>query len=187
VAETITPKNAGEWRRWLQKNHARETEVWLVYVKSAHGRSVTWSDAVDEAICFGWIDTTAQPIDDKHYQQRFTRRKRGSKWSHINKEKVKRLTAEGRMAKAGLAEVELAKKSGEWKLDRRAPKNAPMPPELDAALTAKARKVYDALAPGYSNLYRRWVGEAKQAETRLRRAKQAVKLLAQGRKNPFGP
>ncbi len=183
---TITPKNAGEWRVWLEKNHARATEVWVVYVKSAHGRSMTWSDAVDEAICFGWIDTTVKRIDDKHYMQRFTRRRAGSKWSAVNKAKVAKLIEAGKMGKAGLAEVELAKKNGTWAKALPTTRSAPMPPELDAALTAKARAVYERLAPGYQNLYRRFVGEAKQEATRLKRAKLAVRFLVEGQKNPFG-
>jgi uncharacterized protein YdeI (YjbR/CyaY-like superfamily) len=186
VASTINPKNVSAWRAWLEEHHASETEIWVVYVKSKHGRSMTWSDAVDEAICFGWIDTTAQRIDDKHYRQRFTRRKRGSKWSEVNKKKVARLATEGRMTKAGLAEVELAKQSGEWARTRTSNPKTPMPPELEAALSAKAKKFFDGLAPGYQNLYRRYVAEAKQVETRVRRAKLATKFLIRGQKNPFG-
>ena len=183
---TITPKNAAEWRKWLQKNHAKEPEVWVVYVKSAHGRSMTWSDAVDEALCFGWIDTTSKRIDDKHYQQRFTRRRAGSKWSAINVAKVKKLEAEGKMAEPGLNEVELAKKNGTWANATAWKKAADMPPELEQALNARARAAYEALAPGYQNLYRRYVGEAKQVETRLKRAKLAVRFRVEGQKIPFG-
>src|SRR4051812_46131305 len=175
ITERITPASAAEWRDWLEDNHETHVEIWVVYVKSRHGRSMTWSAAVDEALCFGWIDTTARRIDDRHYMQRFTPRKRGSKWSLVNKRKVAALIASGRMTKAGLAQVEHAKKSGEWKLKRDTRAKAEMPPELDAALSVRARKVYEALAPGYQNLYRRFVGEAKQAETRVRRAKQCAR------------
>src|SRR3954469_18209470 len=109
---TITPKNAGEVRNWRQRNHARQSEGGVIYVRAKHGRSMTWSDAVDEAICFGWIDTTVRPIDDRHYAQRFTRRKKGSKWSQVNVKKVERLTAAGLMSRAGLEQVELAKAAG---------------------------------------------------------------------------
>ncbi|MBL8949591.1 MAG: YdeI/OmpD-associated family protein [Myxococcaceae bacterium] len=183
---TITPKNAAEWRKWLQKNHTKETEVWVIYVKSAHGRSMTWSDAVDEALCFGWIDTTSKRIDDKHYQQRFTRRRPGSTWSAINVAKVKKLEAEGKMSEAGLKEVELAKKNGTWAKASAWKKAADMPPELEKALNAKSRAAYEALAPGYQNLYRRFVGEAKQEVTRLKRAKLAARFLVEGHKIPFG-
>lgn len=183
---TITPKDAAAWRKWLEKNHARETEVWVVYVKSAHGRSMTWSDAVDEALCFGWIDTTAKRIDEKHYMQRFTRRRAGSKWSAINKAKVAKLIEAGKMTEAGVKEVELAKKNGSWAKAEAWRRAADMPPELDAALTKKARAAYEKLAPGYQNLYRRYVGEAKQEATRRKRAKLAVKFLGEGQKIPFG-
>lgn len=183
---TITPKNATEWRKWLEKNHAKETEVWVVYVKTAHGRSMTWSDAVDEALCFGWIDTTAAAIDEKHYKQRFTRRRAGSKWSAINKAKALKLIDEGKMTPAGLAEIEKAKASGAWAKALSWKRKAEMPSELEAALKAKARAFFEALAPGYQNLYKRYVGEAKKQETRLKRAKLAAKFLEQGHKNPFG-
>ncbi|MBK7858176.1 MAG: YdeI/OmpD-associated family protein [Archangiaceae bacterium] len=183
---TITPKNAAEWRSWLERHHGSEKEVWVRYVKTKHGRSMTWSDAVDEALCFGWIDTTARSIDDKHYLQRFTPRKANSRWSLVNKEKVERLTAAGLMAKAGLHQVALAKKNGQWSQARASNPKTEMPPELEAALNARARAVYDGLAPGYQNLYRRYVAEAKQAETRLKRAKLATTHLLAGHKNPFG-
>jgi uncharacterized protein YdeI (YjbR/CyaY-like superfamily) len=186
ISDRITPKNAAEWRAWLEEHHTTHAEIWVVYVKTRHGRTLTWSDAVDEALCFGWIDTTAKKLDDRHYMQRFTPRRPGSRWSTINKKKVERLVGEGRMTKAGLEQVERAKKSGEWKVKRDPTKNAPMPPELDAALSAKARKVYGALAPGYQNLYRRFVGEAKQRTTRLRRAEQCAKWLLAGLTNPWG-
>jgi len=183
---TITPKNVAAWRAWLEKNHARATEVWVRYVKAKHGRSMTWSDAVDEALCFGWIDTTVRPIDDKHYEQRFTRRKAGSKWSMVNRRKAEKLISDGRMTPAGLEQVEVAKRRGAWASARASNPKTDMPPELDAALTAKARATLEALAPGYQNLYRRYVAEAKQAATKLKRAKQCVAWLAAGVKNPWG-
>lgn len=187
IGESIEPTDAAEWRAWLKKHHARAKEIWVIYRKTAHGRSMTWSDAVDEALCFGWIDTTAQGIDDKHYAQRFTRRKPGSNWSEVNKKKVAKLIEEGRMTPAGLVHVEHAKKSGEWALSRDRAADVAMPAELDAVLTAKARAAFEALAPGYQKLFRRYVAEAKQAETRVKRAALAVKMLTAGQKNPFGP
>lgn len=182
----ITPKNVADWRAWLEKNHTRKTEVWVRYVKAKHGRSITWSDAVDEALCFGWIDTTIKPIDDKHYEQRFTPRKAGSKWSLVNRRKAEKLVAGGRMTSAGLASIELAKRSGTWSAARASNPKTEMPPELDAALSSAARKTYDALAPGYQNLYRRYVAEAKQDVTKLKRAKQCSAWLVDGVKNPWG-
>lgn len=184
--KTITPKDAAEWRAWLEKNHASQTEIWVIYVKTAHGRSMTWSHAVDEALCFGWIDTTSVRIDDKHYRQRFTPRRRNSRWSEVNRKKALALIAAKKMRPAGQKEIDLAKENGQWAKSQPTTRKADMPPELEAALTAQARASYEGLAPGYQNLYRRYVAEAKQAETRLRRAKLAVKYLGEGQKNPFG-
>jgi uncharacterized protein YdeI (YjbR/CyaY-like superfamily) len=185
MAPTITPKNAAEWRAWLAKNHARKTEIWVRYVKAKHGRSMTWSDAVDEALCFGWIDTTVKPVDDKHYEQRFTPRRAGSKWSLVNRKKAEKLIAEGRMRKAGFEQIERAKQNGTWDSAPASNPKTEMPPELDAALNSKARRFYEALAPGYQNLYRRYVAEAKQAATKLKRAKQCSEFLLAGAKNPW--
>ena len=186
MTAVIAPASVAEWRAWLVANHARASEVWVRYVKSKHGRSIAWSAAVDEALCFGWIDTTVRPIDDRHYEQRFTRRKPGSKWSLVNRRKAEQLIADGRMTAAGLAQVELAKASGAWDAARASNPKTDMPPELAAALTATARRAYDALAPGYQNLYRRYVAEAKQAATRARRAQQCAAWLRAGVKNPWG-
>jgi uncharacterized protein YdeI (YjbR/CyaY-like superfamily) len=183
---TITPKNASEWRTWLERNHARKTEIWVRYVKAKHGRSMTWSDAVDEALCFGWIDTTVKPVDDKYYEQRFTQRKTGSKWSLVNRRKAEKLIADGRMTEAGLEQIELAKRNGTWHAARASNPSTKMPPELAAALDDRARKHYEELAPSYQNLYRRYVAEAKQAETRLKRASQCSEWLLAGLKNPWG-
>lgn len=105
--------SAQEWRQWLQENHTREQAVWLViYRKESGVPSVYYPEAVDEALCFGWIDSKPNKRDEQSYFQFFSRRNPKSNWSRINKEKVARLTAEGKMAPAGLKMVELAKKTG---------------------------------------------------------------------------
>jgi len=97
--EMYCPKNRIEWRQWLESNHITAQSVWLVYFKKNSGSfTLSWSEAVDEALCFGWIDSTAKSIDDKQYKQFFTKRKANSIWSKINKEKIKRLDEEGLIA-----------------------------------------------------------------------------------------
>ena len=104
-----------KWRQWLQKNHAKEQSVWLLcYKKEAKQPTISWSDAVDEALCFGWIDSTRKSLGDNRFIQFFCRRKPKSHWSKINKAKIERLTSEGLMTKAGMASVELARKNGSW-------------------------------------------------------------------------
>jgi len=103
------------WRTWLERNHATHDETWLlIYKRNAETVSVTVDQSVEEALCFGWIDSSMQPIDGDRYALRFTPRRKGSNWSERNKARVAKLIEEGRMTEAGLAEIELAKRSGRW-------------------------------------------------------------------------
>jgi uncharacterized protein YdeI (YjbR/CyaY-like superfamily) len=114
---TICPQSRQHWREWLQANHAQHQAVWLVYHKKASATpTLTWSEAVDEALCFGWIDSQAKPIDEEKYQQFFSRRKPTSGWSRVNKEKIARLITAGSMMPAGLASIETAQQNGTWAL-----------------------------------------------------------------------
>ncbi|GAB3635974.1 YdeI/OmpD-associated family protein [Hymenobacter arcticus] len=116
-ALTICPHSPQHWREWLQAHHQQHQRVWLVYHKKASATpTLTWSEAVDEALCFGWIDSQAKPLDAEKYQQFFSRRKPTSGWSKVNKAKVQRLISEGRMMPAGLASVERAHQNGTWTL-----------------------------------------------------------------------
>ena len=115
--EIFCPASPADWRTWLQAHHATKQSVWLIYHKKHTGvPSLTWSQAVDEALCFGWIDSQAKPLDADRYMQFFSRRKPTSAWSRVNKEKVQRLLAEGKMMPAGLASIETAKQNGAWTL-----------------------------------------------------------------------
>jgi uncharacterized protein YdeI (YjbR/CyaY-like superfamily) len=113
----LCPQSQQHWREWLQAHHAQHQSVWLVYYKKTSATpNLTWSEAVDEALCFGWIDSQAKPLDAERYQQFFSRRKPRSGWSKVNKEKVQRLIAAGKMMPAGLAAIETAKQNGAWAL-----------------------------------------------------------------------
>ena len=113
---TVCPQNRQQWREWLHAHHQQQS-VWLVYHKKASATpSLTWSEAVDEALCFGWIDSQAKPLDAEKYQQLFSRRKPKSGWSKVNKAKVQQLLAEEKMMPAGLAAIETAKQNGAWAL-----------------------------------------------------------------------
>lgn len=116
-AEIFCPASQTAWRRWLKKNHPIKHAVWLVcYTKKSNRPTVSWSEAVDEALCFGWIDSKKIKIDEETSRQFFSKRKPNSTWSKINKEKVERLIAGGRMTPAGLACIETAKQNGSWTL-----------------------------------------------------------------------
>jgi uncharacterized protein YdeI (YjbR/CyaY-like superfamily) len=113
--ETFYAASRRHWRQWLQKNHAKKQSVWLImYKKDAGVPTLSWADAVEEALCFGWIDSTRRTLDDEKFIQYYTKRKPKSVWSKINKEKVKQLIEQGLMAEAGLKSIQIAKKNGSW-------------------------------------------------------------------------
>ena len=178
------------WRTWLEEHHATEPGVWLMSWKKAAGKpSITWSEAVDEAICFGWIDSTRQSIDDLSFRQYFAPRKPRSNWSKINKDKVERLIAEGRMTPAGMAVIAEAKRNGSWNtLD--AVEAMEMPDDLAVALDARpgARDYVDSLSKTrrWALLY--WINGAKRPETRADRVRQVADAAAQSKRpERFGP
>lgn len=115
--ETIYPENPSQWRAWLEKNHVHEDSVWVIFYRKESGQpSLSWGDAVDEALCFGWIDSVKKKLDNERSVQFFSKRKSKSTWSKINKEKIQRLTDAGLMQDAGLECVLVAKENGSWTL-----------------------------------------------------------------------
>lgn len=113
----VCPQNRQQWREWLHAHHDQHQAVWLVYHKKTSATpTLTWSEAVDEALCFGWIDSLAKPLDSERYRQFFSRRKPKSGWSKVNKAKVERLAAAGQMMPAGFASIEIAQQNGSWAL-----------------------------------------------------------------------
>ncbi len=180
-----TPRSREQWRNWLENNHAIETEVWLVFLKQHVGRaSVTYSEAVEEALCFGWIDGVKRSIDEDRYMHRFTPRKADSRWSKSNKERAQHFLKAGQIAPAGMKSIELAKKNGRWATPVNAPKKFSMPPELSAQLKRnnKAAVFFESLAPSYQQQYVAWIATAKRPETKRRRLDAAIKLLTRGEK-----
>ena len=169
------------WRAWLKRNHDREREVWLVFAKKGSGqRTVNYVEAVEEALCFGWIDTTANPLDDDCYLQRFTPRTNVRNWSAINLERFDRMVAEGKMTDAGLARRPPDVTAPKPRLGN----DDPVPQFIIDALakSPKARKTFESLAPGYRRDYLRFITEAKQEATKLRRLERAIRHLEAGHK-----
>ena len=175
-AEVMFFKNAAEFRKWLKINHSKAQELQVGFYKVGSGKqNMTWSEAVDEALCFGWIDGVRNSIDEYSYTNRFTPRRKTSNWSDINIRKVEQLIKEGRMTEAGLAVYEGRKiaKKGEYsyEADRR---------ELPQAYLALFKKKKGALqhfsgmAPSYQRTAIHWVLSAKQEATRLRRLEQLI-------------
>jgi uncharacterized protein YdeI (YjbR/CyaY-like superfamily) len=175
--------SAEAWEAWLESEHASAPGVWLKLAKRDSGiASVTYAEALDAALCFGWIDGQKGAFDATWFLQRFTPRKRGSRWSKINTEHAERLIAAGRMHPAGLAEVEAARADGRWQAAYAGQRSAAIPPDLQAALDASpAAAAFFATLRGanrYAILYR--VQDAKRPETRARRIARFVAMLERG-------
>jgi uncharacterized protein YdeI (YjbR/CyaY-like superfamily) len=177
-------RDGAAWRAWLGKHHAEPEGVWLVLAKkgTVDPTSLSYDDALEEALCHGWIDGQARRRDETTYKQRFTLRRKRSPWSKRNVGIAERLVAEGRMHPAGHAEIERAKSDGRWDAAYAGPATIEIPEDLAAALAAepKAQAMFDRLTSQnrYAVLYR--VTTAKRAETRRRRIDGFVAMLARG-------
>ncbi len=178
-------KTRADWRQWLSKNHARSQGVWLVfYKKHATKPSLGYDDAVEEALCFGWIDSTIKKIDDEKYVRKLTPRNAGSNWSELNKKRVAKMLKQGLMTDAGLALITEAKKSGQWQTPDRPDSPLELPIEFKSALAKnkKAMAFFDQLAPSYKKQFIGWTSFAKRPETRAKRVAESIALLEQGKK-----
>jgi len=174
-----------EWRSWLKVNHLKEKEVWLIYYKKHTGiPRIPYDDAVEEALCFGWIDSIVKRIDDERFMQKFSPRNDKSEWSEANKKRVKKLIENSSMTKVGLKKVEIAKANGSWNKSIEAQKNYTMPSELGDILNSnkKANHFFESLSPSCKKQYINWVASAKKEETRKRRAKEALNRLNKQKK-----
>jgi len=180
--ERMTAPDRAAWRAWLVEHHESCPGIWLVYFKKASGKpSVTYDEAVEEALCFGWIDSKVNGLDDERYMQVFTPRKTGSVWSKLNKERIERVIAEGLMTEAGIAKIDAAKQDGSWVL-LDAVDDLIESDELRAALDADrtARANYDSFADSVKKPTLYWVYSAKRETTRSDRIAQIVEAAAEG-------
>ena len=173
------------WRAWLEANHASVEGIWLKLAKKgAPAPTVGYSEALEEALCFGWIDGQARRHDEHYYVQRFTPRRRRSKWSQINREKAERLIAAGRMHAAGLTQVEAARDDGRWEAAYPAQSQATVPDDLQRALDENpaAQRFFATLSGSarYAFLYR--LHHVSQAGARAKRIASYVELLSAGKK-----
>ena len=179
--QEIEAHDRAGFRKWLEDNHATETAVWVIFWKKGSGHpSINWSEAVDEALCFGWIDSKVQSLDERRYRQYWTVRKPGSIWSQINKEKVARLTAAGLMEPAGLAAVERAREDGSWAiLD--GPEAGIVPDDFAAAMeAAEVRATFDGLIQSKRKAILAWLVMAKRETTRVNRMAKTIEALERG-------
>ena len=178
-------KDRKEWRDWLSKNHYKETDIWLVYYKKETGRpTIKYGDSVEEALCFGWIDSIIKKIDEEKYVRKFTPRKPDSYWSEPNKQRVKKMIEAGRMTPIGLNKIDAAKKSGLWDKDAQPQLSFKMDPEFKKALqkNPKAKAVFEKLPPSHKKQYLGWIEVAKRPETKEKRIGEAIILLTKGEK-----
>lgn len=176
------------WKTWLESHHDTSREIWLVFWKKHTGRQAfSYDEAVEEALCWGWIDSILRRLDDDRHAQKFTPRTNAARWSSSNRTRLRRLLAAGHMTPAGLACVDPAVLAS---LDDPVPpppvEEPALPPELEAVLRAepRAREAFDRLPRGQRRLYTRWITAAKRDETRRRRLAEVMTVVAEGR--PLG-
>jgi uncharacterized protein YdeI (YjbR/CyaY-like superfamily) len=173
------------WRAWLQENHAVEKETWLVILKRrSAGPGISYEEAVEEALCFGWIDGLMRSVDTETFTLRFSPRKSRSIWSEGNKQRAERLIEQGRMTEAGLAKIREAEENGEWDKAAEREDTSVLPSDLEEALQRDGQLWlnWEGLAPSLKKQYIYWISSAKTEETRERRMLETVRLVAEKRR-----
>lgn len=178
-------KNRNQWRRWLEINNKKFKEAWLIhYKKPASKKSISHFEAVEEALCFGWIDSKLKKIDEEKFILKYSPRKQKSVWSKINKEKAEKLIASGKMTQAGLEKIEEAKKQGLWDKAYTNLVREKLPSDLKKSLMKNktAWKNFQNFANSYRNMYIYWIEDAKTELTRKRRIIEVVKRVANNKK-----
>ena len=185
--EAIFFETPAELRAWLEEHHATASELWVGYYKKASGRpSVTWSQVVDEALCFGWIDGKVQRIDEQRHRQRLTPRKRNSNWSAVNVAKIAELRKQGRMTPAGEAAFAARRddRTAVYSYERRHEAAFDAEQEAELHANAAAWEWFTAQAPSYRTMATFWVVSAKRPDTRARRLATLIECSAEGRRVP---
>lgn len=182
--EIFYPKSQTAWRKWLEKNHLSKQAVWLVfYNKKSQLKSITWSEAVNIALCYGWIDSKKIKIDEETLHQFFSKRKPKSTWSKINKEKVEELIEQGLMTEAGLRSIETAKQNGSWLiLDEVEALIIPADLETEFKDRPNAKDFFLSLSKSVRKVILSWLVFAKTTETRQKRIAEIIECADQNLK-----
>jgi len=183
--EQLYVESLSEWGAWLQENRVSSPGVWLVFYKKGSGKpALTYEEAIEEALCHGWIDSIIKKVDAECYLRKFTPRNDDSRWSDLNKKRVEKLIHENRMTEYGLAKVEIAKKNGAWDTPDQPRIQFEMPGEFQQAMeiNIKAREFFNSLTKTEQKQYITWIASAKRSETREKRIKESLDLLAVGQK-----
>ena len=184
----FTPQNRADWRTWLEQHHTTEREVWVVYFKAGSGKKgISYEESVEEALCFGWIDSIIQKIDEISYARKFNPRRAGSVWSASNKARMEKLIRENRMTAAGLAVFDASAPESVSETGSKVRRGEmPIPTDIQKKLmeNEKAWQAFNQLAPSHRRQYMGWVTSAKREETRQRRLDEVIATLEQGK--PLG-
>jgi uncharacterized protein YdeI (YjbR/CyaY-like superfamily) len=180
--KTLRVRTLDQWRAWLAEHHASEAEVWLIFYKRHTGlATIDYQDALDEALCFGWIDSLVKRLDDRRFVRKFTPRKADSRWSAANRKRYAQLKASGRLKPPGVKRAPTSRG-----YDPR-PSRLAMPARLPAYIASALKKhpaalrQFEALTPSQRRQYFAWIESAKREETKLRRLKEAIRLLSSGK------
>ena len=179
--DNFYPTSQQDWRQWLEENHRLKQSVWLIYYKKKSNMpTISWSEAVDQALCFGWIDSTAKPIDEEKYKQFFTKRKPKSVWSKVNKQKVQRLIDHGLMTQAGYESIEIAKQNGSWTILDDV-EELTIPEDLEKEFITKpgSKDFFLSLSKSVKKAILQWLVLAKLPETRQKRMSEIAELASQ--------
>lgn len=182
--KTFVAQTADQWRKWLDKHHDSESEVWLIFYKQhTDVKSIAYLDALDEALCFGWVDSLVKRLDDSRYARKFTPRKADSRWSEINRKRYAALKAAGRLQPGGI------NRPPTDRISARPPRfrmPAKVPAYIQAALKKQpaALRYFEGLAPSHRRRYIGWIESAKREETKARRLQEAIRFLNSGK--PLG-
>ena len=183
-AVTYYPENSNQWRKWLIKHHLQEDGVWVIlYKKQANKPSISWSEAVDEALCFGWIDSVKKTLDAERSIQFFSKRKPKSTWSKINKQKVQKLIEAGKMAPAGFESIKIAQQNGSWNLLDDV-EELVVPDDLEQAFTQHkgSKEYFSGLSKSLKKMMLQWIVLAKQPTTRQKRIDEIAAHAGQGQR-----
>jgi uncharacterized protein YdeI (YjbR/CyaY-like superfamily) len=175
--EDYCPYDKKDWRKWLELNHNKKEAVWLIFhKKKSPNYNLSWSDSVDEALCFGWIDSVKRTIDTEKYKQYFSKRKAKSNWSKINKDKVRILIEQGLMEEEGYKSIEIAKENGSWTiLDEVEALVIPEDLKEEFAKYKGSMEYFDSLSKSVKKILLHWVVSAKRKETKQKRILEIVK------------
>ena len=182
--EVFCPSDKKDWRDWLELNHNKKEAVWLIfYKKKSPNYNLSWRESVDEALCFGWIDSTKKAIDNEKYRQYFCKRKPKSNWSKINKDKVTTLMDQGLMKEAGYKSIEIAKENGSWTILDKV-EALIIPDDLKSAFEKYkvSMEYFNSLSKSVKKQLLYWIVSAKRIETRQKRIQQIVEDADQNMK-----